>query len=82
VICRAEKDMHIDIFQNGGRTRVVAEVPEINEDDIRLDLNEDMLVLFASRGHHRYQREIRLPNAANQVVGKRVTDGILEIVLT
>lgn len=67
----------IDIFEEEDRVRLIAELPHVAEEDIRLDLNRDKLFLFAGR----YREEIKLPRAVEEITGKTFNNGILEVFL-
>ncbi|MCF8084028.1 MAG: Hsp20/alpha crystallin family protein [Desulfatiglandaceae bacterium] len=62
---------------NGKRIRIIAEIPDVLEDDIRLDLNADTLFIFAGK----YHKKISLPHHAETIAWKSYGSGILEITL-
>ena len=74
-----ERDIHVDIFENRKKLRVIVELPGINEEDLRLDLIEDILAIFASRGNRNYYKDIKLPYVYENIVGKMYNNGILEV---
>lgn len=76
-----ERDIHVDIFENGKKIRVIVELPGVNEEDLRLDLSEDILVISASRGNRNYYKDVKLPNAYENIVGRAYNNGILEVIL-
>ncbi|MCG5495763.1 Hsp20/alpha crystallin family protein [Ectothiorhodospira variabilis] len=53
----------VDVFDEDDHVLVVAEVPGILEEDLKLELNGDILVLHAERGDKKYHKEILLPKA-------------------
>jgi len=75
-------DIPVDIFEHENKMRVIAELSEVNEEDIRLDFCQDILVIFASQGSHRHHKEIKLPRAAERIVWKSFRSGVLEVVLS
>lgn len=75
------RDFHVDIFEKEKKVRVVAELPGVNEEDIRLDLTEDILTISASQGNQNYYKNVKLPNAYENIVGKIFNNGILEVIL-
>ncbi len=79
---KSEIDIPVDIFEKEKKMRVIAELPDINEEDIKLDLNEDTLVIFASRGYQRYRKEVKLPRTSENITWKSYNNGILEVILT
>jgi HSP20 family molecular chaperone IbpA len=70
-------DFPLHIF-NGKRIRIIAELPDVNETDLRLDLNNDILFIFAGP----YHKKISLPHHAETITWKAHGSGILEITLT
>ena len=80
-IDKDQTDAPIDIFENRKKIRVIVELPGVNEEDIRLDLNEDTLTISASRANRNYYKDIRLPRASESVIGKIYNSGILEATL-
>lgn len=76
-----ERRFIVDIFEQKRKMRVVAEIPGVYEEDIRLDLYEDILSMSASRGNQNYYRDIALPRACESIIGKVYNTGILEVTL-
>ena len=75
-------DIPVDIFMGEKKIRVIAELPGVNKEDIRIDLNEDVLVIFASRMTRNYHKNVKLPRVSGNIIGKAYNNGILEIVLS
>jgi len=80
-IDKSERDVFVDIFEEEKKIRVIAELPGISEEDIRLDLIEDILTIAASRGNHNYRKDIKLPRTFESITGKTYNNGILEVTL-
>ena len=78
---KEERDITVDIFKAEKKMRVIAELPGLNEKDIRLDLNEDTLTISASRGNRNYYKNVKLPRACENIIGKIYNTGILEVTL-
>lgn len=74
-------EIPVDIFEVLNKTRVVVELIDVSEKDIRIDLIGNTLVIFASKGHRRYHKEIRLPRVYEDMVAKLFYNGILDITL-
>ncbi|OGV48428.1 MAG: hypothetical protein A3F46_02630 [Legionellales bacterium RIFCSPHIGHO2_12_FULL_42_9] len=71
----------VDVFEEATHTLVVAELPGIGAQDVKLDLNGEVLTLHAAKGKKKYCKEITLPHS---YVKEKVTiiscnNGILEI---
>ncbi len=79
---KGERDVLVDIFEEKKKIRVIAELPGVSEEDIRLDLNAETLTMSASRGNHNYRKDIKLPRACESITGKIYNNGILEVILS
>ena len=70
----------VDIFDETDRVLVVAEVPGIRSEDVKLEIHDDVLVLAAHRGDNQYRKELLLPESFSS---ERMTyschNGVLEI---
>jgi HSP20 family protein len=51
----------VDIFDEGDHLLVLAELPGVEADDIRYEVEGDVLSLSAARGERKYQKEVVLP---------------------
>lgn len=78
---KGEKEIAVDVFEEEKKIRVIAELPGVNEEDIRLDLNEETLTISASRGNRSYYKSVKLPRACESIIGKIYNNGILEVTL-
>lgn len=76
-----ERRFTVDIFEQKRKMRVVAELPGVYEEDIRLDLWEDILTMSANRGNRNYYRDVELPRVCVSIIGKAYNTGILEVTL-
>ena len=75
-----EREPITDVFDEKDEVRIYAEMPGVNEADIKLDLKEDILDISAQTGDRKYHKEILLP--AKVQVGTLTSsynNGILEI---
>ncbi len=77
---KGESDIPVDIFEEEKKIHVIGELPGVNEEDIRLDLNGDMLFISASRGARRYRKQVKLPRASESIIWKSYNNGILEVI--
>lgn len=70
----------VDIFQERDHTLVVAELPGISAEDVRLEVKDDVLTLVAERGTKKYRKEVLLPDSfALEKMQVSCTNGVLEI---
>jgi HSP20 family protein len=75
-----EREPITDVFDEKEEIRVYAEMPGVNEDDIKVDLKGDILDISAGTGDRKYHKEILLP--AKVEPGTLVSsykNGVLEI---
>ena len=74
------REPFVDVFDEGGEVVVVAEVPGVREQDIHTELTGDVLALSATGDKRKYQKEILLPAAVDQVVHQQsYQNGYLEL---
>lgn len=75
-----EREPITDLFDEKDEIRVCAEMPGLNEGDIKLDLKDDILEITAQSGDRKYHKEVLLPVKAkpeNMTFAYR--NGILEV---
>jgi len=70
----------VDVFDEKGEIRIVAELPGVSEDSISLDLKGDILTLEAGDEKRKYSKEILLSaKVAFESREKNFKNGVLEI---
>lgn len=75
-----EREPITDIFDEKGEVRVYAEMPGVNEEDIKLSLKEDILDISVKSGDRKYHKEILLPaKVKSETLISSYKNGILEI---
>lgn len=75
-----EREPITDVFDEDEEIRIYAEMPGINEADIKLDLKEDILDISAQTGDRKYHKEILLPAKVQaETIVSSYNNGILEI---
>jgi len=75
-----EREPITDVFDEKDEVRICAEMPGLNEGDIKLDLKDDILEIIAHTGDRKYCKEVLLPIKAkpeNMTFAYR--NGILEV---
>lgn len=75
-----EREPITDLFDEKDEVRICAEMPGLNEGDIKLDLRDDILEITAQTGDRKYCKEVLLPVKAkpeNMTFAYR--NGILEV---
>ena len=70
-----------DVFDEGSHLRVVAELPGVEEADIKTELKEARLIVSAKTSSRDYHREINLPCAPGGKMEQGYRNGVLEITL-
>jgi len=77
-----QREPMIDVFDEGDHIQLVAELPGVDESDIRFALRHDVLELSAQRGDRRYYKEILLPSAVSLTGSKAsYNNGVFELTL-
>ncbi|MFH1107283.1 MAG: archaeal heat shock protein Hsp20 [Candidatus Micrarchaeota archaeon] len=70
----------IDVIESRHAITVIAELPGVGKDDIRIDAEEKALVVKAKLRHWNYNREIQLPCAVDPSSAKlHFKNGVLEV---
>jgi HSP20 family protein len=70
----------VDIFNEEHEIKVYAEMPGVNQQDIRIDLKDDILDIRAESGKRKYHKEVLLPARVDpKTMIFHYSNGILEI---
>ena len=69
----------VDIFDEGDYIKVIAEIPGVEEDDIKINLQGDKLTISLDIPKRRYHQELKLPCAPKGKIEKIYRNGILEL---
>lgn len=73
----------VDLFDESDHVLIVAEVPGITDENIKLELADDILTLSAENEGNRYRKEILLPASfAIDQMTSTCRNGMLEVRLT
>lgn len=79
-VVEEEREPITDVFDEKEEVKVYAEMPGINEEDIKLDLKEDILDISAQAGDRKYHKEVLLPAKVRpETLIRTYKNGILEI---
>jgi len=71
---------HVDVLDEGDVVRVVADLPGIEKDDIRVAVSGDRLKIQASNDDREYDERVDLPAAVDEDTGEATyNNGVLEI---
>jgi HSP20 family protein len=75
-----EREPITDVFDEMEEVVIIAEMPGIEESDIKIDLKEDILEISAKGKNRTYHKELLLPvKVVSQNMSHKFTNGILEI---
>jgi HSP20 family protein len=75
-----EREPMIDMFDEEDEIVIIAEMPGIEENDLKIDLKGDILDISAERDTRKYHKEILLPEKVEEGKMKvKYNNGILEI---
>lgn len=73
----------VDIFDEGVTFRIIAELPGVDENEIKVDMKDDILVITAEGKQRKYSKEALLPSRVKpDSLTTSYKNGILEIIIT
>lgn len=82
VVVKEIREPMTDLFDEPDHVLIVAEVPGVMQEDVRLELHDDVLALVAERGEKKYRKELLLPASfSSDKMSVTCRNGILEITL-
>lgn len=73
------KEPLVDVFDEGDHLRIIAELPGVEEKDIKIDLKDNKLTLSADTASHKYHQQVTLPCVPKGKLEKIFRNGILEV---
>ena len=70
----------VDVFEEDEYLLVLAELPGIGKEDVRVEVKDDVLTISAERGDKKYRKEVLLPrNISKEKMQVSCNNGVLEI---
>ena len=73
----------VDVFDEEKQIRVIAEMPGVEQEGIKVDLKDDILTINAESGDRKYSKEVLLPaKVVPDALSYSHKNGILEIKLS
>jgi len=73
----------LDLIDQGQEMRVVAELPGVPKEAIKIHVSENSLSIQADHGDHRYSKDLELPDEIDPTTARSTyNNGVLEVVLT
>jgi HSP20 family protein len=77
---KEEREPLVDVIKGKDELRVVAEVPGVNKEDLRVTADENSLTIESITGEPRYQKRVELPETVDPKTAKSTyKNGILEV---
>lgn len=77
-----EREPIIDVFDEKEEVRIYAEMPGVNENEIKLDLSGDILDISAKSQDRKYHKEILLPSKVKaETLTSNYKNGIFEVII-
>lgn len=77
---KEEREPLVDVIKGQDELRVVAEVPGVNKEDLRLSADENSITIESVTGQARYHKKVDLPEAVDPKTAKSTyKNGILEV---
>ncbi|HVP26488.1 MAG TPA: archaeal heat shock protein Hsp20 [Candidatus Bathyarchaeia archaeon] len=79
---KEEREPLVDIIETNGEIRIVAELPGVEKEDIKLHGTEDSITITVDKPQRKYYKEAKLPAKVNVKEAKTTyKNGVLEIIL-
>ncbi|WP_123536160.1 Hsp20/alpha crystallin family protein [Halosimplex salinum] len=76
----ASSDVHLDVYEEDDRLRVVADIPGVDKRDIDLRCDGEVLTLDAAGDAREYNERVRLPARVDEhSASASYNNGILEV---
>lgn len=70
----------VDVFEDDGVTTLIAEMPGVGPEDIRIEVRDDVLTIFAQKGEKKYRKEILLRHSlSKEKINVTCNNGIVTI---
>lgn len=79
---KGEREPLVDVIKGQGEIRIVAEVPGVAKEDLKVTADENSVTIESLTGEQRYQKKIDLPESVDPKTAKSTyKNGILEVSL-
>jgi len=70
----------VDVFEEEDHVLVVAEMPGVTVEDVKVTVEDDLLTISAARGDKKYRKEVLLPaNSTRENTQVTCNNGVVEI---
>lgn len=70
----------VDLFEEEDHILIIAEMPGVTAEDVKLEVKDDLLTLSATKGERKYRKEILLPaSIPSDKMNVNCNNGVIEI---
>jgi len=77
-----EREPMVDVMDEENHVLVIAEMPGVSEEDVKLEIHADVLTVTAERGEKKYRKEVLLPRSfSTEQMAYTCRNGLLEVKL-
>jgi len=81
-VVEEEREPIVDVFDEEDHILVVVELPGIEEENIKVEIEDDILNISAEKGERKYRKEVLLPSTVeSEPISSTDKNGVLEIKL-
>jgi HSP20 family protein len=75
-----QREPVVDIIRDVDKLKIIAEMPGVSKNDLRITANESSLTIESISGERKYSKKIELPDQIEPSTGKSTyKNGILEV---
>jgi HSP20 family molecular chaperone IbpA len=76
-----QREVVVDIFDEGDYLKVIAELPGVKEEEIKVEVQDKLLILKAQAAGQKYYKEIELPCLVKEELKLSYKNAILQITM-
>jgi len=76
---KKQKEVIVDVFDEGDHVKVIAELPGVTGEDIRTEVRGSILVISAMGISQEYYKEVALPCAVKGELDSSYKNGVLQV---
>ena len=79
VILKKQKDVMVDIFDEGDYLKIIAELPGVAREDIRTELKDSLLIISGTGAFTKFHKEVTIPCPVKGKLISSYRNGVLEL---
>jgi len=76
---RKQKEVVVDLFDEGGYIKIIAELPGVRKKDIKTEVKDNILIISTIGISQKYYKEVTLPCSVKGEMDSSYKNGILQI---